>query len=34
MTAKDAAKMPTKENIISAYMIFVMENETVPKSVF
>ena len=34
MTAKAAAKKPTEENIISAYMNFVLENETVPKSVF
>lgn len=34
MTAKAAAKKPTEENIISAYMNFVLEHETVPTSVF
>ena len=34
MTVKVTAKKPTRENIISYYMNFVLENETVPKSVF
>ncbi|WP_299163940.1 TetR family transcriptional regulator C-terminal domain-containing protein [uncultured Eudoraea sp.] len=34
MTAKTTAKKPSKENIISFYMNFVLEHETVPKSVF
>lgn len=34
MTAKATTKKPTKEHIISIYMNFVLEHETVPKSVF
>ncbi|UCD59729.1 MAG: TetR/AcrR family transcriptional regulator [Flavobacteriaceae bacterium] len=34
MTAKATVKKPFKENIISAYMNFVLEHEAVPKSVF
>jgi hypothetical protein len=34
MTAKASTKKPSKEHIVSLYMNFVLEHETVPKSVF
>jgi len=34
MTAKATAKKPSKANIVSFYMNYVLEHETVPKSVF
>lgn len=34
MSAKATAKKPSKENIISSYMNFVLEHEAVPKTVY